>query len=322
MTMNSFGNHHNNHQQHSNKQNTDTGLSLNLAVVGSKGAGKSAITVRFLTRRFIGEYASQADVCINRNIDVAGRIADVHVKDTNACDWLKGPSALIGWSTAIAIIYSVTDKKSFELATYILSELNITKRLEADNVLLLANKCDLEHLRQVSRDKGKELAMKYGTQFYETSAANDLNGVQHAFERLLFSALSSQECKVQFNNYTEQTFPVQQRKCNRVQRDFRRDNSTRSNKQLRRMSTGSHSSSVDTMSTISDDDRFYAFNIDSSHSSTFSTPDQSPTTSPVPSAGRRKISLPVLLEKMGLTSSSSSNHQHSSRKVSMAPRIR
>lgn len=295
----------------------NSALSLNLAVVGSKGCGKSAITVRFLTRRFIGEYASQADVCINREIEIAGRFADVHVKDTNACDWLKGPSALIGWSTAVTIVYSVTDAKSFELATYILSQLKITKRLEADNVLLLGNKCDLEHLRQVSRDEGKELAMQYGTQFYETSAANDLGGVLHAFERLLFSALSSQESKVQYNNYTEQTFPVSQQRRSRVQRDFRRD--TRGNKQLRRMSTGSHGSSADTVSTISDDDRAYTINIDSSsHSSNFSTPEQSPTTSPVPSSVRRKISLPVLLEKIGLTSS----HNHSTRKVSVAPRIR
>ena len=43
MTMSSFVNHHqhNHHQQHSNNHITNTGLSLNLAVVGSKGAGKS-----------------------------------------------------------------------------------------------------------------------------------------------------------------------------------------------------------------------------------------------------------------------------------------
>ena len=214
----------------------------------------------------------------------------------------------------------MTDQKSFDLATYILKELKITKRLEPDNVLLLANKCDLEHLREVSLDDGKELAMQYGTRFYETSAANDLNGVLRAFEGLLFSALSSQESKVQYNNYTEQSFPAaaQHRRCNRVQRDFRRDN--RVNKQLRRMSTGSHGSSADTVSTISDDDRTYTINIESSsHSSNFSTPEQSPTTSPVPSSVRRKISLPVLLEKIGLTSS---NHNNSTRKVSLAPRIR
>jgi len=228
---------------------------------------------------------------------------------------LKGPSALIGWSTALAIVYSVTDTKSFELATYILGQLNITKRLEASNVLLLGNKCDLEHLRQVSYDDGKELAQQYGTHFHETSAANDLNGVLLAFEKLLFSALSCQESKVQFNNYAEQAFPVQQRKCNRVVRDYRRD--SRVNKQLRRMSTGSHGSSADTVSTISDDDRFY-YNVDSSHSSNFSTPDESPSTSPVPSAGKRKISLPVLLEKIGFSSS----HSPSTRKVSLAPRIR
>lgn len=281
--------------------NKNNGLSINLAVVGSKGTGKSAITVRFLTRKFIGEYPLQSDFCVNRDVNIAGRMTDIHVKDTYACDWLKGPSALIGWSTALAIVYSVTDPKSFELAAYILGQLNVTKRLESTNILLLGNKNDLDHLRRVSPKEGKELALQYGTHFQETSASNDLNGVIMAFERLLFSALNSQESKLQYNNYTEQVFPVSQRKCNRVVRDYRRDSRA---KQLRRMSTGSHGSSADTVSTISDDDRLFSY-IDSSQSSNLSTPEHSPQTSPIPSAGKRKISLPVLLEKMGF-----SNHNH------------
>ncbi|KAK3762505.1 hypothetical protein RRG08_017228 [Elysia crispata] len=38
------------------------GSNLKVTVLGAKGVGKSAITVRYLTRRFIGEYSSGLDV--------------------------------------------------------------------------------------------------------------------------------------------------------------------------------------------------------------------------------------------------------------------
>ena len=89
-----------------------------------------------------------------------------------------------------------------------LEKLNVTKRLEPNCVLLLGNKSDLNHMRQVSFDEGKQLAMLHGTHFQETSASNDCEGVSLAFERLLYSALSTQEEKLQYNNYTQQTFPI------------------------------------------------------------------------------------------------------------------
>lgn len=41
--------------------------------------------------------------------------------------------------------------------------------------ILVGNKCDLDHKRQVSFDNGKELADKYGIKFLETSAKETVN---------------------------------------------------------------------------------------------------------------------------------------------------
>ena len=41
--------------------------------------------------------------------------------------------------------------------------------------VLVGNKCDLDHKRQVSFDNGKELAEKYGIKFMETSAKDTVN---------------------------------------------------------------------------------------------------------------------------------------------------
>jgi GTPase SAR1 family protein len=41
--------------------------------------------------------------------------------------------------------------------------------------ILVGNKCDLDHKRQVSFDQGKELARQYNIKFLETSAKETVN---------------------------------------------------------------------------------------------------------------------------------------------------
>ena len=48
------------------------------------------------------------------------------------------------------------------------------------NKILIGNKCDLESMRQVSRQQGEQLAREYGMKFLETSARDSTN-VQEAF---------------------------------------------------------------------------------------------------------------------------------------------
>jgi GTPase KRas protein len=41
--------------------------------------------------------------------------------------------------------------------------------------ILVGNKCDLDHKRQVSNEQGKELARQYNVKFIETSAKETVN---------------------------------------------------------------------------------------------------------------------------------------------------
>lgn len=286
------------------------GATINMAVVGAKGSGKSALTVRFLTRRFIGEYDSQADVCIDREIEIAGKATDVHIKDTAGCVWLKGPSALIGWSSAIVIVYSVTDTRSFDLVTYILKNLKVGNRLDPNCVLLLGNKKDLDHLRRVPYAKGKRLARDYGIHFQEISAATDYDGVDSAFRKLLFHALSLQVSKLSEQNDILESNNNKHRKSSLVVRDHPERRSLR--RLARRTSTGSHdccfrdslssTSTASFNSLMSEEEKMYVSlqaQINASNSPIAASPIASRDGSPTSIGKRRKISLPVLFEKLG-----------------------
>ena len=76
-------------------------------------------------------------------------------------------------------MYDITDMESFKnLNSWLIEiEKNANKNVYK---ILIGNKCDLENMRQVSYEAGKEFADTYGMKFIETSAKTNQN-VQEAF---------------------------------------------------------------------------------------------------------------------------------------------
>lgn len=79
----------------------------------------------------------------------------------------------------IMLVYDITNEKSFEnIKNWIR---NIEENASADvEKMLLGNKCELEEKRQVSKERGEQLAVEYGIKFFETSAKASIR-VEEAF---------------------------------------------------------------------------------------------------------------------------------------------
>lgn len=82
----------------------------------------------------------------------------------------------------IMLVYDITNEKSFEnIKNWIR---NIEEHASYDvEKMILGNKCDITDRRQVSKDKGEQLAIEYGIKFMETSAKASIN-VEEAFYAL------------------------------------------------------------------------------------------------------------------------------------------
>lgn len=92
----------------------------------------------------------------------------------------------IQWADAIVLVYSVTDQRSFDFIGQ-LHQLVMrahTDKTSMPPVILLANKADLLHVRQVDAQQGPLLASALGCCFYEVSASEDYSQVHGAFHRL------------------------------------------------------------------------------------------------------------------------------------------
>ncbi|GAA5936011.1 Ras family protein [Sporobolomyces koalae] len=82
------------------------------------------------------------------------------------------------------LVYSITSRNSFDEITTFHQQILRVKDKDYFPVIVVANKSDLDHERQVQTAEGEALAKQFGCQFIETSAKARRN-VDEAFQELV-----------------------------------------------------------------------------------------------------------------------------------------
>lgn len=103
--------------------------------------------MRYLTRRFIGEYRSNTDLLYRQTIPLEQGVIDVEIVDISAENENDFPTEQIQWADACMVVYSITSRSSFDYALRSLGELKSMQN--APSAYLVGNKVDLDHLREV-----------------------------------------------------------------------------------------------------------------------------------------------------------------------------
>ncbi|XP_067878872.1 ras-related and estrogen-regulated growth inhibitor-like protein [Heterodontus francisci] len=162
-------------------------LPVNFLILGADRVGKSALTVRFLTRRFIGEYG-EIETVYTHNVAVDGTEVCFNIWDSLYSQNREGTTLpteqQMRWADGFILVYSICDRDSFEVARRQLQQLRRAKGGRAPAVVV-GNKRDLCHRRAVSGEEGRLLALASGCGFLEVSAAETYHGVLLAFHQLL-----------------------------------------------------------------------------------------------------------------------------------------
>ncbi|XP_004690548.1 PREDICTED: GTP-binding protein RAD [Condylura cristata] len=150
-------------------------------LLGAPGVGKSALA-RIFAGVEDGPEAEAAGHTYDRSIVVDGEETSLMVYDIWEQDgghWLPGHCMAMG--DAYVIVYSVTDKGSFEKASELRIQLRRARQMDDVPIILVGNKSDLVRSREVSLDEGRACAVVFDCKFIETSAALHHN-VQALFE--------------------------------------------------------------------------------------------------------------------------------------------
>ncbi|XP_029001088.1 ras-like protein family member 12 isoform X1 [Betta splendens] len=130
----------------------------NLVLLGAMGSGKSALTVKFLTRRFIGEYDPYLDDIYSSEEVVDRQPVTVRVMDT--CD-KEGPvnsERYLSWANAFLVVYSIDNMESFKGCQLYLQTLALNNKTFSPQtpIILLGNKLDMDRYRPTSESERRQ----------------------------------------------------------------------------------------------------------------------------------------------------------------------
>uniref|UniRef100_A0A096LVA1 small monomeric GTPase n=1 Tax=Poecilia formosa TaxID=48698 RepID=A0A096LVA1_POEFO len=170
-----------------NQQRVET----NILLLGAHSVGKTAaLTVRFLTRRFIGEYGDIESI-YSRVDRVDGQEICINIWDSQInSNYAGGKSCSFSdkqlqWADGMVLVYDICDRASFEVVRQQLQLIRRSRKMSMAPVVIVGNKRDLQHRRSVSGEEGHLLAMTERCGFFEVSAAETYHGVLLVFHRLV-----------------------------------------------------------------------------------------------------------------------------------------
>ncbi|KZP10223.1 ras protein [Athelia psychrophila] len=162
--------------------------SWRIAALGDGCVGKTALAVQFTLNCFTYDptiedaYRKQlvvdSKLCFVEVIDTAGQEEYATLRD----QWVREAQGFI-------LVYSITSRSTFDrLEVFRQSMLRV--KSSKPIFMLVGNKCDKAHEREVSKEEGQALARSFGCHFAETSAKTATN-VDYLFTSLV-RALRSQ----------------------------------------------------------------------------------------------------------------------------------
>lgn len=158
--------------------------SFNLVLIGDTQVGKSALLLRFHEGGYNPSMISTIGVDFRiRTIEVDGKRVKLRIWDTAGQEKFRAiGNGYYRQAQGIVIVYDVTSESSFR---NVVNWMQSIDELAPENVcrILLGNKCDMTKERVIETAKGRELADKYGVQFFETSAKTGHN-VEDAFRAI------------------------------------------------------------------------------------------------------------------------------------------
>ncbi|OIT32855.1 PREDICTED: ras-related protein RABA5b-like [Nicotiana attenuata] len=153
-----------------------------IVVIGDSAVGKSNLLSRFARDEF--DHNSKATIGVEfqtQVVEIDGKEIKAQVWDTAGQERFRAvTSAYYRGAVGALIVYDISRKTTFENIKCWLDELNTHCDTTVAR-MLVGNKCDLENIRDVSIEEGKNLAEEEGLFFIETSALDSTN-VKTAFE--------------------------------------------------------------------------------------------------------------------------------------------
>lgn len=148
--------------------------------------GKSALTIQFFQKLFVEDYDPTIEDSYIQHTEIDNQWCILDVLDTAGQEEFSAMrEQYMRKGDAFLLVYSVTDRPSFMNIRHFHTLILRVKDRESYPMILVANKVDLVHLRQVTQEQGQELANMLRIPYIETSAKSPPINVDKAFHEVV-----------------------------------------------------------------------------------------------------------------------------------------
>ena len=182
-----------------------------VVMMGSSGAGKTAIISQFLYDTFNEEHIETVDEMYHGKFDVDGCELSLNIQDTGG-SYVDDFPAMVGISLssadAVLLVFSVADAKSFEEVSR-LRDL-ATSKVPKMPIVVVGNKTD--QTREVSKGEAESMVMFDWENGYMECCAKEDDGIVPVFQELLNQAKSKFDFRTPVGTSPLPTTPVHMRR--------------------------------------------------------------------------------------------------------------
>ncbi|XP_073848802.1 rad, Gem/Kir family member 1 isoform X2 [Musca autumnalis] len=164
-------------------------------MMGGPAVGKSSLVSQFMTSEYLHAYDTSIDDDSGEksvSVLLSGEESELIFIDHPYAEMTPDDCLTCYDPHGYCVIYSASDRESFNVAEHILQVLWTNQNIAQKAVILVANKADLARSRSVSADEGKSMATAYDCKFIETSV-----GINHNVDELLVGLLSQIRLKLE-----------------------------------------------------------------------------------------------------------------------------
>jgi len=156
-----------------------------LVIFGGGGVGKSALTIQLIQNHFIDEYDPTIEDSYRKQVTIDDETCLLDILDTAGQEEYSAMrDQYMRTGQGFLCVYSITSRSSFDEIGSFREQILRVKDKDHVPMIVVGNKCDLVHERQVTSQQGQDLARSFGCPFLETSAKSRVN-VEESFYQLV-----------------------------------------------------------------------------------------------------------------------------------------
>ncbi|CAK56845.1 unnamed protein product (macronuclear) [Paramecium tetraurelia] len=167
------------------RNSDDYDYQYKIVIIGDSGVGKTNIMTQFTRGEFSEETKTTVGVeFANKQLVIDDKIIKAQLWDTAGQERYRAIiSSYYKGASGALIVFDITKQSTFDNVDRWMKEVQESTSNEI-SIILVGNKSDLRHLRQVSSDVSSAYASKHKIAFLETSAKDGAN-VNEAFNKLI-----------------------------------------------------------------------------------------------------------------------------------------